>query len=59
MSMPAPAEGQPKSRTWLIVVIAVVVFCCLCSLCSVLSWYLYTSGDQLFGLTLKLAAGAI
>jgi hypothetical protein len=41
------------------VVIAVVVFCCLCSLCSVLSWYLYTSGDQLFGLTLKLAAGAI
>jgi hypothetical protein len=55
MSVPAPAEGQPKSRNWVVVVVAVVVFCCLCSLCALLFWYLYSFGDQLFGLTARLA----
>ena len=59
MSVPTPAEGQPKSRNWLIVVVALVVFCCLCSLCLMLSWYLYANGDQLFGLAARLTAGAM
>jgi len=50
MSIPTSSEGQPKSRNWLVVVVAVVVFCCLCGLCSLLLWYLYAFGDQLFGL---------
>jgi flagellar basal body-associated protein FliL len=55
MSVPTANEPQPKSRKWLIVVVAVVVFCCLCSLCMVLFWYLYTYGDKLFSLAASLA----
>ena len=54
MSVPTTTDEQPKSRKALIVVAAVVVFCCLCSLCLALSWYLYSSGDQLFSLTAGL-----
>ena len=39
------------------VIVAVVVFCCLCSLCLAVVGYLY--GDQIFGLTVRLGAGAI
>jgi hypothetical protein len=59
MSVPTPAEGQPKSRNWLIVVIAAIVFCCLCSLCLALSYYLYSFGDGLFGLGANLAGWLI
>jgi hypothetical protein len=48
MSVPSTPEAAPKSRNWLIVIVAVVVFCCLCTLCSGLGWYLYAYGDQLF-----------
>jgi uncharacterized membrane protein len=47
-------EGQPGSRNWLIVVIALVVFCCLITICCAAGAFLYTSGDQLFGLTVRL-----
>jgi hypothetical protein len=57
MSMPTTPEEQPKSRNWLIVVVAVVVFCCLCSLCLLLSWYLYSFGDGLLGLSSAIAGG--
>jgi hypothetical protein len=59
MSVPTPAEGQPKSRNWLIIVVAVIVFCCLCSLCLSLSYYLYSFGDGLFGLGANLASWMI
>ena len=57
MSVPTIPEEQPKSRNWLIVVAAVVVFCCLCSLCLLVSWYLFSFGDNLFGLSAALAGG--
>ena len=50
MSVPTTTDEQPKSRKMLIIAAAVVAFCCLCSLCLALSWYFYSSGDQLFGL---------
>jgi hypothetical protein len=50
MSVPTTPEEQPKSRNWLIIIVAVVVFCCLCSLCLALSSYFYSYGDGLFGL---------
>ena len=51
MSVQSPGtDAQPKSRNWLIIVVAVIVFCCLCSLCLALFWYLYSNGDQLFNL---------
>ena len=59
MSVPTTTDEQPKSRKWLIAVVAVVVFCCLCTLCLTLSWYLYSSGDGLFGLAASLAGGMI
>ena len=59
MSVSTPPSDQPKSRNWLIVVVAIVVFCCLCSLCLLLSWYLYSFGDSLFGLSAHLAGGLI
>jgi hypothetical protein len=59
MNVPPAPEGQPKSRNWLVVIVAVVVFCCLCSLCGLLFWYLYSFGDQLFGLAARVAAGAM
>jgi len=55
MSVPTTPEEQPKSRNWLIIVVAVIVFCCLCSLCLALSYYLYSSGDRLFSLGASLA----
>jgi hypothetical protein len=55
VSVPTTPEEQPKSRNWLIIVVAVVVFCCLCSLCLAVSYYLYSSGDRLFGLGAYLA----
>jgi hypothetical protein len=58
MSVPTTTDEQPKSRKALIIVAAVVVFCCLCSLCLALSWYLYSSGDRLFGLV-GVAGGMI
>ncbi len=45
-----PDEAQPKSRNWLIIVVAVIVFCCLCSVCLALFWSLYSFGDQIFHL---------
>ena len=57
MNVPTTTEGQPKSRKWLIIVVAVVVFLCLCSLCLAVVGYLY--GDQILGLAVRLAAGAI
>jgi len=50
---PVVSSGEPKksSKTWLIVVIAVVVACCLCVFAAAAIWYLYTNGDQIFGLT--------
>ncbi len=48
---PPPAEAQPRSRNWLIIIVAVIVFCCLCSLCLALSGYLYSFGDQIFRLS--------
>ena len=59
MSVPTGPEAQPKSRKWLIIVVAVVVFCCLCSLCLALFWYLYSSGDTLFRLGASLAPALI
>jgi hypothetical protein len=59
MSVPTASEGQPKSRNWLVVVVALVVFCCLCSLCALLAWYLYANGDQIFGLAAGLTAVAL
>jgi len=55
VSSPGTAD-QPKSRNWLVVIVAVVVFCCLCSLCLALFWYLYSFGDQLFNLGFLSAA---
>jgi hypothetical protein len=49
IASPGP-EAQPRSRNWILVVVAVLVFCCLCSLCLLLSYYLYSFGDQIFGL---------
>ena len=58
MTVASPGSAdQPKSRNWLAVIVAVVVFCCLCSLCLALVGYFY--GDQIFGLTVRLGAGAI
>jgi len=57
MSVPTTPEEQPKGRNWLVVVAAVVVFCCLCSLCMVLAWALYSYGDTIFR-TSALLAGA-
>ena len=58
MTVASPGSaGQPKSRNWMPVIIAAVVFCCLCSLCLAVVGYLY--GDQIFGLTVRLGAGAI
>jgi hypothetical protein len=54
MSIPTTPEEQPKSRNWLIIVVAVIVFCCLCSLCLTLGGYLYSSGDRMFGLGASL-----
>jgi hypothetical protein len=59
MSVPTTTDEQPKSRKALIIVAAVVVFCCLCSLCLALSWYLYPSVNELFGLSARLAGGMI
>ena len=50
MSVPPTTEAEPKSRNWLIVIVALVVFCCLCTLCSGVGYYLYAFGDRLFGL---------
>jgi hypothetical protein len=58
MSVPTTPEEQPKSRKWLIIVVAVVVFCCLCSLCLALSYTLYPSVTRLFALS-GLAGGMI
>jgi hypothetical protein len=49
MSVPTTTDEQPKSRNWLIVVVAVIVFCCLCSLCLTLGGYLYSSGCSAVG----------
>jgi len=52
MTVQSPGgEAQPKSRNWLIIIVAVVVFCCLCSLCLMLFYYLYTFGDTIFKLS--------
>jgi flagellar basal body-associated protein FliL len=48
VSVPTTPEEQPKSRKWLIVIVAVVVFCCLCALCAAV-WASYTYGDIWFG----------
>ena len=48
MSVPTTTDEQPKSRKALIVVAAVVVFCCLCTLCATLAYYLYINFDNLF-----------
>ena len=57
MTMASPgSETQAKPRNWLLIVVGVVAFCCICSLCLVLFYYLYTNGDQLFGLA-RVAAG--
>lgn len=50
MSADPGESGGPRSRNWLMIVLAVVVVCCLLSVCCGVGWYLYTSGDQLFGL---------
>ena len=47
-------EGQPRSRNWLIIVLAVVVFCCLITVCCTAGWYLYAYGDQILGLSAGL-----
>jgi hypothetical protein len=59
MTVPTTTDEQPKSRNWLIIVVAVVVFCCLCSLCLALSSYFYSSGDGMFGLSASLAGTLI
>ena len=57
MTLASPGtDSQPKSRRWIIVSVAVVVFCCLCSIGLLLAYYLYNFGDQLFGLA-RLMAG--
>ncbi|HSR46994.1 MAG TPA: hypothetical protein VLL77_03300 [Anaerolineales bacterium] len=48
-------EGQPRSRNWLLVILALVVFCCLITMCCAAGWYLYTFGDQLLGLTVRVS----
>jgi uncharacterized membrane protein len=47
------SSGEPKkTNTWLIVgIIAVVVLCCLCVFFGAAAWYLYTNGDEIFGLS--------
>jgi hypothetical protein len=51
-----PAEAPKKSRrTWLIVLLVVLVLCCLCVVVPSIVGYLWKNGDQLFGLTSRMA----
>lgn len=55
MSTPMGTETPPKSRNWLIIAVVAVVICCLCLAGMALFYYLWTYGDQLFGLSLRSA----
>ena len=50
----AELSGEEKqSRPWLwIVIIGVVLFCCVCGGLGAAGWWLWTNGDEIFGLDL-------
>ena len=51
-----PVEEPPKRNTILvamIIVVFVLLMCCCCTLMGSL-WYLYTYGDEIFGLTSRV-----
>jgi len=49
---PFTEGGETKrSRTWLIILVIVLGLCCVCSVAAVAGWYLWTYGDQIFGLS--------
>ena len=51
---PAPVPQEGKSRRWLLIVIVLVVVCCLAAACAGAIYYLYTTGDSLFGVSALL-----
>ena len=52
---PAEAPKKKSRSTWLIVLLVVLVLCCLCVIVPSIVWYLWSNGDQLFGLTSRMA----
>lgn len=52
---PVVEEPKKNNTVLIIVIIALVVLCCCCVMVGAL-WYLWTYGDQIFGLTQELTA---
>jgi nitrate reductase NapE component len=53
-STPSPPPLEPprrRSNVWTVVLIVIVVLLCCCVLIGGLGWYLWTYGDQIFGLS--------
>lgn len=52
-----PVIDEPKKNNTalIIAIIAIVVLCCCCVMAGAV-WYLWTYGDQIFGLTQVLTA---
>ena len=48
------APPPKKSNTGLIVTIVVLVLLCCCCVSIAAGWYLWTNGDQMFGLSYNL-----
>lgn len=52
---PIPPMDEPRSRNTTVIIIVVVALIILCCCCAIVAggWYLWTYGDQIFGLTLQ------
>jgi len=52
---PVVEEPKKNNTTLIIAIIVIVVLCCCCVFAGAI-WYLWTYGDQIFGLTQNLVS---